>query len=309
VGRNEKITSYMTALILEGKDEFLLKKIVALKHQNSNLPKIIIDNEETFQTTSFNQGGLFGDKTIIVLENFLRKRFQKILAKIKPQLDFHEWIFLEIIPKDNYKFQQYKKSFYLPDFLKNVKKQNIDRSSQTFSFWKKIADFLGTKISYQEWSSVEALLLDDISYLWTALEQKKLSENISLSELILSWSSGNVFHLAENLDAKKKQQALAILAKFKKQETKPEIIWYFLVRHFVQLYQIKRGLILDIHPYAFKKLKEEAENFTDEQLEEILAQLLDLDFKIKTGFFGSKEKIWEAINLFIFSYLFDAQFS
>jgi len=288
----------MRALILEGKDEFLLKKICELHCQKINLPQVKISSEEDFGKVVFSQKGLFFKDQLFILENVLRKRYRRYLDRIKigPK---DKLIFLEVLPKEKSKIKQYRQNFYLPSFLNRPRIKNIDFLSNSFSFWKKIAKSFNIEIGYNEWKEAVALSPDNISFLWNAIEEKSLAKNLSLVELVLPWAEGDIFSFVENLCKGDRREVFSELIKFRKRSYNPEYIWYFLIRYFIQLYKIKKGIKLDIHPYALRKMKEEGGFLKLEDLENILKKLLEIDLKVKTGFFVSKDKLWEALNLFV----------
>jgi len=232
----------------------------------------------------------------------LRKQYKTLLRKIKTAIADNHFIFVEILPKDKSKLALYKQSFFIPDFLRSLKRKDIDKLISQFAFWQKLAKSLGINLKFREWKEAIELLQADFDFLWTALEQKSIFPSYSLKSLILNWSSGNIFLLTEDLSKGLRQSVLNQLFFFYKQQINPINLWHYINRYFLWLYQIKKDIALIIHPYALKKLKQSANNFSLEELENILGFLMEIDLKIKTGYFEGKSKDWEAIFYFIFSF-------
>jgi len=303
----------MPAIIFQGTNEFLVKQIARLSFKKkafgaeqfcrfATCEIIYISNSEDLDNLVFNQEGLFESSKVYFLENMLRKQYKTLLRKIKTAIADNHFIFVEILPKDKSKLALYKQSFFIPDFLRSLKRKDIDKLISQFAFWQKLAKSLGINLKFREWKEAIELLQADFDFLWTALEQKSIFPSYSLKSLILNWSSGNIFLLTEDLSKGLRQSVLNQLFFFYKQQINPINLWHYINRYFLWLYQIKKDIALIIHPYALKKLKQSANNFSLEELENILSFLMEIDLKIKTGYFEGKSKDWEAIFYFIFSF-------
>lgn len=91
-----------------------------------------------------------------------------------------------------------------------------------------------------------------------------------------------VFKFVESIRPKNQKQMLTLLQEYFKVEI-PEIVFSMIVRQLRLLLLIKSGSADELSPWQKSRLEAQAKSFNFEQLKSIYAQLLDIDFKIKSG--------------------------
>ncbi|NPV29247.1 MAG: DNA polymerase III subunit delta [Firmicutes bacterium] len=118
---------------------------------------------------------------------------------------------------------------------------------------------------------------------------------VAVLEKVGSRTAGrSVFELVDSLAERKAEAAREVLADLLGQGHPPALLVSLLSRHFLQLLEAaclqKEGVppsripeVMEIHPYAAKKLLKQANYYRIEEIEEILASLLLLDRAIKEG--------------------------
>lgn len=161
---------------------------------------------------------------------------------------------------------------------------------------------LGKKIDR---AAMEKLLFSgehDLHYLSTELEKFAIylagEENTitvhTVENLFSGDIQGDVFKLADALAGGRASVAEELLELLLRRREKPLLIFFMLVRHYRLLLQahclLEEGLppkdfaaILEVHPFAARKLREQAVLCSRPLLEEVLIALQDMDKKIKTG--------------------------
>jgi DNA polymerase-3 subunit delta len=116
----------------------------------------------------------------------------------------------------------------------------------------------------------------------------------AVSELVPMATEQNVFKLTEELAALRTDRALALYYDLLKQREEPIKLTALLVRQFRNMLHVKelgkQGYSpqqmagqLGLHPFAVKVTSEQARKFSAERLAELLTELADLDFEMKTG--------------------------
>jgi DNA polymerase-3 subunit delta len=104
----------------------------------------------------------------------------------------------------------------------------------------------------------------------------------------------NVFRLTEDLAALRTAEAIALYYDLLKQREEPIKLMALLVRQFRNMLYVKElgsqgytpqqmATQLGLHPYAVKITSEQARKFSPERLAELLSELADLDYAMKTG--------------------------
>lgn len=285
----------MAILIFRGKNDFLTSELAYLMTQKFEGQKIVIENEEEWSGLKLRQEGLFnqGGKKVVFAKNQLRLKNKKNLETLRNRLDSDHLIFIE----------NNKGEFFCPRFIKQKARiYDVDVLSRRYSFWKKIAEQIGTSLTYSEFQEAAAFLGDNIALLWTMLEQKAVVRR-PLTYLLQGWSWGNIFRFVEAIHKKSLSEALEEIRSLRINETEPLQVWYLLVNEFVRLYQLKNNIPINAHPFVKQKLKEKAYLYNSEELERILDYLYELDTELKIGFLGrlvSRKQNWEVIFCFVF---------
>lgn len=105
----------------------------------------------------------------------------------------------------------------------------------------------------------------------------------------------NIFEMVDALGYKNKNKVLKIFNQFlEKREDEVYLLTMFIYQ-IRNLIKVKAGGRLDLHPFVIKKSRQQARNFSFEDLKKIYYQLLTIDLDIKTG----KSDPKTALELFI----------
>jgi DNA polymerase-3 subunit delta len=116
----------------------------------------------------------------------------------------------------------------------------------------------------------------------------------SVRTLVPMATEQNVFRLTEELAALRTAEAIALYYDLLKQREEPIKLMALLVRQFRNMLYVKElgsqgytpqqiATQLGLHPYAVKITSEQARKFSPERLAELLSELADLDYAMKTG--------------------------
>ncbi len=93
----------------------------------------------------------------------------------------------------------------------------------------------------------------------------------------------NIFEMVDALGYKNKNKVLKIFNQFlEKREDEVYLLTMFIYQ-IRNLIKVKAGGRLDLHPFVIKKSRQQARNFSFEDLKKIYYQLLTIDLDIKTG--------------------------
>lgn len=126
-----------------------------------------------------------------------------------------------------------------------------------------------------------------------ACETKKIDVTI-VEKLVAKSLEQNIFSLIDKVVERKLDEAFSIYYALLKQNEEPIKILAFLSGQFRLIYQVKelarRGYgqqqiagSLKIHPFRIKLAAKQASQFTDEELKNIMRQLAETDYQMKTG--------------------------
>ena len=294
------------------------KIIEEYRKANSNwLDLIKIDvsdkNLEIFEDIyqSVNAVSMFSNKKLIIIENvFLpdQKTQEKILKLLEKKeteknKDITIIFWAEEVDKKNklFKFLEERakvKEFnnlrgiqlrnWIKDFIQNqgggIDNQALD----------KLIEYVGSDL----WRITNEInkLISFKSQAPNSKSQTIKGEDIEL--LVRPEIDLNIFEMIDALGYKNKSKALSL---FKKHLEKGEDEGYLLSMFIYQirnLIKLKSGGRLDMHPFVIKKTRQQARNFSFEDLKKIYYQLLTIDFDIKTGRADSKValELW-VVNL------------
>lgn len=291
--RGEKQNKFMITII-QSKNESMAKLFFEL---NVAGEVDFIREGQDFSKILVNQNPLFAakKKKIFCFLNMLDKKFAKELTALEKSALENKLFFLQFG----------KAKIFLPQWAKKqIKIYDLDKLSSNFSFWQKIASKVGVVIDYDEWQKANLILGSRNHFMFSILGQKKLAPKYSLDFFVINWSEGNIFKLLEAIDQKNSLETLRILQLFWQRDEDPVLVWNIIVRHFIQLKQIKDEVKISIHPYAASQLKKVLVNYKRTEIEQILINLLKLDVKAKTGYLEGKQKGRELIYFLLFSLLF-----
>lgn len=199
---------------------------------------------------------------------------------------------------------------------------------------KKLNDILKTKSKYLEMfkydlskyvkeclegfkmdnSSINLLISfcdNDIGRVLNELEKLKLYKfeekvitNFDIEKLVRKSFDSTIFNLIDSINYRNKSKVYSIYNELIKQGESDEKIMYTIANHYRLLFQVRKKLEftdeevlikeLKMHPYRFKKLKEQFAMVSEEDNLLFLKRLSDIDIDIKSG------KKTSDIGLFMF---------
>ncbi|GAA3403550.1 DNA polymerase III subunit delta [Paenibacillus hodogayensis] len=121
-----------------------------------------------------------------------------------------------------------------------------------------------------------------------------IADGTIVDKLVTRSTEQNVFILIDDIVRLRLNRAFQILYDLLKQREEPVKLVLLIARQFRIVLQVKElaklGLShqqiasqLGLHPYAVKVAAEQGQKFAPEQLEQIVQQLADLDYKMKSG--------------------------
>ncbi len=278
--------------LVRGKNEFFVSRLGEELASRLNGEVVRVEGEE-IKKLNLGQGGLFAEERVFLCRNVLRRQFKEKLKELASQ---PKVIFLEILPQEKKQKERYRREFYLPQNLK-PRIFEADKLIFRYSFWRKLALKEGVNLSEAEFYEALRLCGEHPEWLFSALKQKALVPPLSLKELLSSWTVVSLWQLSDAL--KEKNKAFAVLRQLYQWQVKGERLWGYLVRYFLRLYLVAKGIELELHPYAQQRLKEDSRQYSLSELERILSKLFALEKKFKTGFFEGKRGGWEVLISFL----------
>lgn len=124
-------------------------------------------------------------------------------------------------------------------------------------------------------------------------EGEELTEDI-VDEMVAKTLEQNVFTLVEKVTTRQLDSAITILYDLLRQNEEPIKILSLITRQFRIIFQSKilsqqrmspRDIVkqLNLHPYAVKLAIEQGRHYEHTELQDILRQLAELDYQMKTG--------------------------
>ncbi|WP_280768524.1 DNA polymerase III subunit delta [Salipaludibacillus daqingensis] len=158
-------------------------------------------------------------------------------------------------------------------------------------------------VQFDSRSQERLLTLTGADLMVMASEIKKLAIHVGEGEIVTEANvddlvarslEHDIFALVDGVVKCQVYQALKIYKDLLKQKEAPLKILSLMVRQFRILYQVKQltqqgygekviAAQLKLHPYVVKLAARQVQKFRNEELLQLIDQLADLDFKIKTG--------------------------
>lgn len=122
---------------------------------------------------------------------------------------------------------------------------------------------------------------------------EKIITSYDIEKLVRKSFDSTIFNLIDSINYRNKNKVYSIYNELLKQGETDEKIMYTIANHYRLLYQIRKKLEFTdeevlvkeykMHPYRFKKLKEQFAMVSEEDNLEFLKRLSDIDIDIKSG--------------------------
>jgi len=121
-------------------------------------------------------------------------------------------------------------------------------------------------------------------------EYEKITPKL-IDKVCMKSEQGIIFDLTDGIGEKKHEKALQLINEFILQKQSEQYLLIMIYKHIRNLYTIKLGQAkgrvdaqeLGINPYVLKKMTGQVNKFSLQELKNILINLIELDFKSKTG--------------------------
>lgn len=138
------------------------------------------------------------------------------------------------------------------------------------------------------------LLSNEIDKLMVYVGEDRVIDQTVIKNLVPRTLEQNVFSLIDRIVKRNTEEALLFFYDLLEQKEEPIKILSLLATQFRLIYQVKelykRGYgqnqtagYLKVHPFRVKLAGEQANGFTEEELQNIMNHLADIDYKMKTG--------------------------
>lgn len=253
------------------------------------------DFKQAIETVS-----MFDEKKLIVIEEIFRQSeyFQEELLdylkkrKIDSDKDSIIIFWTEEIKSDSELFKFLKKKARVQGF----------ELLQPYKLREWIKKYVREQDGNIENQAVETLIDyvgDDLWRMSNELD-KLISFNRNIKEenikkLVKPEIDVNIFNIIDSLGQKNRKRALKLVHDYFKKGGDESYLFNRFVYQFRNLIKVSSGGKLDIHPFAAQKTRQQARNFSFEELKKIYRKLLQIDLDIKTG----KVDTRTALELFV----------
>ena len=266
-----------------------LKRIIEEYKANKDwldFTRIDCRDNEVFQEIreSVDTVSMFDQEKLIVLENafnlqeeileFFKKRDLKNVEVIfweeKPDKKTKLFKFLHKNSKEFLLLKNNQLKTWIKDYIKE-QKGNINNQAI-----EKLIEYIGKDL-WRMTSEINKL----INYSKTIK-----AENIEL--LVKPEIDLNIFEMVDALGYKNKHKVLNLFKQYLEKGQDENYLLSMFVYQIRNLIKAKSGGKLDMHPFVIQKSRQQANNFSWDDLKKIYHQLMTIDFEIKTGKTDSK---------------------
>lgn len=295
--------------ILYGTEELLIDKYIENLIQEKNIDNIIKYNlEETLIDNIIEDASymdLFGNDKIIIVNDssFLSSTGSLETDELEKYLNNPNDKTILIFIVNSEKLDERKK---LVKFLKNNSNVRIEEFNKLegFNLEKYIKDSFETddyNIDLNCIKTIVSLLNGEFKFIDNEIKKLKLfkldEKTINIKDVesvVTRLPEDNIFKLVDAVAENDKERMFSIYKDLIDNNEEPIKLIVMLANHFRLLYQVKillsEGLKqyeiaseLGIHPYRVKLSMEKANKYEDETLLNILSNLADIDYEIKSG--------------------------
>ncbi|MEW5922176.1 MAG: DNA polymerase III subunit delta [Bacillota bacterium] len=159
------------------------------------------------------------------------------------------------------------------------------------------------------------LLRRELEKIVTFLDSGEIIERSVVEKLVPENTQGNIFNMVDELGRKNAFAALNHFNKMRRQNEPPLRILALVTRHFRLLYRArllqqeglppaKLAAALQLPPFVTAKLLEQLPNFPGESLPRIIADLKEVDLRIKTGRLPGEDALEQLVYTLAFKKVF-----
>jgi DNA polymerase-3 subunit delta len=296
------------SFLIEETKEKIIQSVLPVDERDFNLS--VYDMEEVPVETAIEDAEtlpFLGEKRIVILQNTRFLTGAKDKTKIEHNLKRLEAYLEDPVPHSILIIlAPYEKLDERKKIVKLLKKGEVLQANQLNE--KAVFDFLLTtaqeakiKITKDAGERMIHLLGSELSLLVQEIHKMALyvGENGTVNEEIVDSLTprtleSNVFALVDHVVHRRFNEAFTICSDLLKQNEEPIKIMALLGRQFRIIFQTKElqrqgyserqiASQLKLHPYAVKLAGKQGKTFNEQELKQILDQLADADYAMKTG--------------------------
>ncbi|MDQ0299771.1 DNA polymerase-3 subunit delta [Salibacterium salarium] len=306
--------------LLYGTEEYIIKNVIekivsaSLAEEERDFNYSIYDMKETPVELPVEEGEtlpFFGGKRVILMRNCYFLTGVKDKEKIEHNVSYFEQYVdnapeetVMIVTVSHEKLDERKK------LVKKLKKQGIVLDANPFDE-KNMMQWLHTYVHDSNFNMTDdakqkVIQLAGKDMMMLSSEMEKLSLYIEkdgeineeiVEKLVARTLEDNVFELVDHVVNGRSEKALRIYYDLMKQNEEPIKILALLARQFRIILHVshlkktgysrqKIASQLKLHPYAVKIAEGQASKYNELMLKNVLKELAEADYKVKTGKFG-----------------------
>ncbi|MGB9977331.1 DNA polymerase III subunit delta [Thermovenabulum sp.] len=215
------------------------------------------------------------------LANFIEKDFPEYACLI---------LTCEKVDKRKKIYRTIEKIGFIKEYKINNQKEKIQWIKKRAILYNKNLD--ETAAAYLAYYTGDLYQTEnEIKKIVFSFDENKVIKAEEIEEIISKNDETNIFELIDCIMENKKNLALSKLTELFKKGEKGILVLHMISKHLINLFCIKIageevekiGEKLGLHPFVFKKLKNQANNFSIEKLKYALNLCEQLDFEIKKG--------------------------
>ncbi|RSL31538.1 DNA polymerase III subunit delta [Salibacterium salarium] len=306
--------------LLYGTEDYLIKNVIekivsaSLAEQERDFNYSIYDMKETPLDIPVEEGEtlpFFGGKRVILMRNCYFLTGVKEKEKMEHNVSYFEQ-YIDNAPKETIMIAtvSHEKLDERKKIVKKLKKQGIVLDANPFDEQKMLQwlhEYIrDSNIDMTEQAKQKVIQLAGKDMMMLASEMEKLSLYVEaggeiteeiVEKLVARTLEDNVFELVDHVVNGRSEKALRIYYDLMKQNEEPIKILALLARQFRMILHVtnlkktgysrqKMASQLKLHPYAVKIAEGQAQKYNESMLTNVLKELADADYNIKTGKFG-----------------------
>lgn len=303
--------------LLYGQEEFLIEETInliistALTPEEKEFNLSIFDMNETSIDTAIEDAEtlpFMGEKKVVLIKDpiFLtgqkeKNKIEHDLKRLEQYLEFPSPDAIVIFTGNYEKLDERKK-------IVKLLKKNGETLQASLMDEKAISTWIKNRVKEEKKDIDEdavhlllqlvgpklMLLANEIDKLVLYVGEEETIDDSVVRNLVPRTLEQNVFALIDMIVKRRTDDALLCFYDLLEQKEEPIKILSLLAGQFRLIYQVKElykrgygqnqtGSYLKVHPFRVKLAGEQAQKFTEQELYKIIADLAEIDYKLKTG--------------------------